>query len=78
MAELDCSFIPVRENDCLIGTITDRDIVVHFIVKGKNPDQTSIHDVISQNIEYCFKSNDLDEAVKHMEEKQIYRLSSTQ
>ncbi|WP_304985081.1 CBS domain-containing protein [Coxiella-like endosymbiont] len=30
MAELDCNFIPVGENDHLIGTIADREILLYI------------------------------------------------
>ena len=35
MAEKDLGFLPVGENDRLIGTITDRDIVVRALAKGQ-------------------------------------------
>lgn len=74
MQELDCGFIPVGENDKLIGAVTDRDIVIRGLAKTKDLEKLTLKDVLSKNIEYCFESDDLDKAVQHMEDKQIHRL----
>lgn len=75
MKELDCGFIPIGENDKLIGAVTDRDIVLRTFAEGKNPNDATLRDVMSKHIEYCFEDDDINEAVKHMEEKQIHRLA---
>jgi CBS domain-containing protein len=41
MAELDAGALPVGEKDHLIGMITDRDIAIHGIAKGKGPESQS-------------------------------------
>ncbi|AIT63452.1 CBS domain protein [Coxiella burnetii str. Namibia] len=74
MKQLDCGFIPVGENDKLIGTVTDRDIVLHAAAQGKDPGNTALRDVMSEGVEYCYENDDLDEATKRMERKQIHRL----
>jgi len=35
MAEEDVGFLPVEENDRLVGIITDRDIVVRCLARGQ-------------------------------------------
>lgn len=74
MQKLDCGFIPVGKDDKLIGTLTDRDIVLRAIAKGKNPESLTIQDVMSKHVEYCFETDDLKKAVNHMQDKQIHRL----
>lgn len=74
MQKLDCGFIPIGENDKLIGAITDRDIVIRTLAKGKDPNKATLRDVMSKHIEYCFEEDDIDKAVQHMEDKQIHRL----
>lgn len=37
MGEIDAGFLPVGENDRLVGTITDRDIAVRAVGAGKGP-----------------------------------------
>ena len=36
MKTLDVGFIPVCENDRLVGTVTDRDIVIRGLAGGKD------------------------------------------
>lgn len=74
MKELDCGFIPVGENDKLIGAVTDRDIVLRSLAEGKDPNKSTLKDVMSEHIEYCFEDEDLDKTIEHMKTKQIHRL----
>jgi CBS domain-containing protein len=74
MRELDCGFMPIGENDKLIGTVTDRDIVIRTLAKGRDPNNATLRDIMSEHIEYCFEEDDLNKAVQHMEDKQIHRL----
>ena len=37
MRRLDIGAIPVRENDRLVGMITDRNIVVRAVAEGRDP-----------------------------------------
>ena len=39
MADLDSGALPVGENDLLIGVITDHDITVRAVVKGRDPEK---------------------------------------
>ena len=38
MADLDSGALPVGENDLLIGVITDHDITVRAVAKGRDPE----------------------------------------
>jgi CBS domain-containing protein len=38
MAELDAGALPVGDKDRLVGMITDRDIAIRAVAKGKSPD----------------------------------------
>lgn len=74
MSKLNFGFIPVGENDKLIGAITDRDLTVRAVAKGKDPTKTTIKEVMSEGIQYCFDSDDLPKAIKKMEELKVRRL----
>lgn len=74
MASHDCGFVPIGENDRLIGAVTDRDITVRAVAKGKDPNKTTLKDVMSKGIQYCFEEDDLNTAAKKMEKLQIRRL----
>lgn len=73
MADIDAGFLPVRENDRLIGIITDRDIAIRAVGTGRGPD-ARIRDVMSQEVRYCFDDEDVDDVLQNMAEQQIRRL----
>lgn len=76
MRELDCGFLPVSSvtGESLSGVITDRDIAVRAVAEGLDPANTSVADVMSKHVDYCFAGDALDSATRHMSEKGIYRL----
>ena len=49
MAELDAGVLPVGVNDRLVGMITDRDIAVRCVAKGKGP-QTKVREIMSEKV----------------------------
>jgi CBS domain-containing protein len=73
MAEVDSGVLPVGENDRLVGMITDRDIALRGVAKGKGPD-TSVRDVMTDHVDYCFDDQDVDEVAKNMGDIKVRRL----
>jgi CBS domain-containing protein len=73
MATVDCGFIPVRENDRLVGTITDRDIAIRAVAEGKGP-ETKVRDVMSKEVKYCFEDEDVGDVARNMADIQVRRL----
>jgi CBS domain-containing protein len=73
MRDADIGFLPVGENDRLVGTLTDRDIAIRAVADGKDPNAT-VRDAMSPNIEYVFEDQDTSEAAQLMSSKQIRRL----
>lgn len=74
MGKDDIGALPVGENDKLIGMVTDRDLVVRGIGGHDDPLQLTARDVMSEPIIYCTANEELDDAVRIMERKQIRRL----
>ncbi len=76
MREEDTGFLPVGENDRLVGTVTDRDLAVKCIAEGMDPNQTKVSHAMSQEdkVVYCFEDQDMEEAAKLMGDKQVHRL----
>lgn len=70
----DIGAMPVGENDRLIGMVTDRDIVMRGVADEKSPTYTTVRQVMSQHIYYCFEDDDLDRAADIMAEHQVHRL----
>ncbi len=73
MAEVDTGVLPVGENDRLVGMITDRDIAIRGVAAGKGPDST-VRDVMSPEVKYCFEDDDTDDVLRNMGEIQVRRL----
>jgi CBS domain-containing protein len=74
MRDLDIGSIPVGENDRLIGMVTDRDIVCRGVANGQDCSKLTARDVMSKGIFYCNDSEDLADASRIMEQKQVRRL----
>ena len=74
MDQEDIGALPVGEDDRLIGMITDRDIVVRGFADKSDPLQLKARDVMSQPIIFCTANEELDDAVRIMERKQVRRL----
>jgi CBS domain-containing protein len=73
MAEADIGALPVGEDDRLIGMITDRDIAIRGIAKGCDR-STTIGEVMSPDIKYCFEDEDIGHVAKNMGNIQVRRL----
>lgn len=74
MRDADVGFLPVGENDRLVGTLTDRDIAIRAVADGKDPNSAKVRDAMSSGTEYVFEDQDSSEAAQMMSEKQIRRL----
>lgn len=74
MKSHDCGFLPVGENDRLIGSITDRDITVRAIAEGKDPKNTAVRDAMTSKIYYCFDDQDVAEVCRNMGDIKVRRL----
>jgi CBS domain-containing protein len=74
MRDGDFGLLPVGENDRLVGTLSDRDIVVAAVAEGKDPNSTAVRDAMSEGIAYCFEDQSVDEAAEVMRKRQIRRL----
>jgi len=75
MREQDTGFLPVGENDRLVGTLTDRDIAIRAVYEGKDPNTAKVREAMSEHIVYCFDDADTAEAARLMADKQIRRLA---
>jgi CBS domain-containing protein len=74
MKTLDIGAIPVGENDRLIGMVTDRDIACRAVANGRDTSKLTAKDVMSKGIVYCRDHEELGDALRIMETKQIRRL----
>ena len=74
MRDLDVGAIPIGEHDRLIGMVTDRDIAIRVVAAGKDAGKLTARDVMSKGIVFCRDTEDVEDAVRIMEQKRIRRL----
>lgn len=74
MAEEDVGFLPVGENDRVVGMITDRDIAVRAVAAGRDPKTTRVREVMTDRVLYCFEDEDVEMAAESMGRELVRRL----
>jgi CBS domain-containing protein len=75
MVEADCGEIPVTDgSNRLIGVITDRDIVVRVVAKGKNPSAVTASQCMTEPVVVVNEDTKLEDVLSVMEENQIRRV----
>lgn len=75
MKAIDVGPLPVCENDHLVGMVTDRDIVVRAVAQGHNPRMEKVCDVMTRDVACCTEDQDIEQAARLMNHKQIRRLA---
>lgn len=74
MEELDIGAIPVCDGQRLVGMVSDRDIVLRAVAHNRPADQTSLSEVMSPDVCWCFDDDTIDAATQKMQEAQIRRI----
>ena len=74
MKNEDIGALPIGENDRLIGMVTDRDIAIRAVAEDRDPSSTTVRDVMSEKIYYCFEDDDIEDAARCMAENRVRRL----
>lgn len=70
----DIGAVPVLEGEQLSGMVTDRDIVIRAIAKGKNPGGMPVREIFSREVVTVGPDDDLSDAVQLMANHQVRRL----
>ena len=73
MKKQDIGGIPIYKNARPVGFVTDRDIVVACVASGHSPDDP-ISLAMSRDVISVYENQEITEAIKLMEQKQISRL----
>ena len=73
MRDGDFGMLPVGEDDRMIGTISDRDIVIRAIAEGMDTN-TKVRDVMTKGIAWAYEDETVEQAVRIMSERQVRRL----
>ena len=73
MRDGDFGMLPVGEDDRMICTISDRDIVIRAIAEGMDTN-TKVRDVMTKGIAWAYEDETVEQAARIMSESQVRRL----
>jgi CBS domain-containing protein len=74
MEQQSIGMVPVSENERVIGTITDRDIVIRAVAQGGDINTLTARHAMTEGVETLYEDDGVDEAARVMGDKQIRRL----
>ena len=74
MKTLDVGFLPVCENDRLVGAITDRDIVIRALTGRQDITTLKTSDIMTKDVHFRYEEDDVKEVAERMREKNVRRI----
>jgi CBS domain-containing protein len=74
MRDRDIGFLPICENDRLVGAVTDRDITVRSVAQGRDPWVTPVREIMTPQVLYCYEDDDVHKVGHHMQEQEVRRM----
>lgn len=74
MRNVDCGVLPVGTEDRLKGMITDRDIVIRAVAKGKDTTKEKVSDYMTHDVHFCRENDTLEQAADLMHKHNVSRL----
>ena len=74
MKRLDVAPLPVCDGKRVLGMVTDRDITIRAVAEGRDPKATTVQEVMTDEVIYCYEDQDAEDATRLMAEKQVRRL----
>jgi CBS domain-containing protein len=74
MRDMDIGFLPVCENDKIVGTVTDRDITIRSVAQGRDPRLAPVSEVMTQTVFHCYDDEDVEAIARSMQDSEIRRM----
>jgi CBS domain-containing protein len=74
MSAIDCGVLPVGDEDNVQGIITDRDIVIRALAKGKDPAKETVQTHMTTEVYRCKEGDTLKQAAEQMQKHKVSRL----
>lgn len=74
MATEDVGSLPILDGEQLAGMVTDRDIVIRAVAKGKDTNSMRVREVASRDLVTVHADDDLSNALQLMASHQVRRL----
>ncbi|MBV8187694.1 MAG: CBS domain-containing protein [Alphaproteobacteria bacterium] len=75
MEALGVGSLPVCQDRRLLGTLTDRDIVVRGVATGRSPVEMLVRECMSEDISWAYEDEDAGEMLERMKVLQVRRLA---
>jgi len=66
--------LPVVKENRIVGVISGQDIIFRCIAEDRNPQKTPISEVMTTELACCSEDENIEEAARIMEDRQIHRL----
>jgi len=66
--------LPVRDQDKLVGMLSDRDIVLNSTAAGQNPTSATVRDAMHKSVLYVFEDDDVDDVAQNMASNKVRRM----
>jgi len=73
----DVGSLPVcesRSSRKLVGIVTDRDLTIHVVAEGRDPNGATVADVMTRNPLACHPDDDFEKALHAMQTQQVRRI----
>ncbi len=74
MAEVDAGALPVGGPEALCGMLTDRDVLIRVVARGRDPEATRVEEVMSSDVLTCRADDGIADIVVVMRTRQVRRL----
>jgi CBS-domain-containing membrane protein len=75
MAECDCGALPVVDRGGrLIGMVTDRDITVRLVARGRDTRRARVEDCMTDEVFSCHIFDSVEDCMQEMSRHQVRRL----
>ena len=74
MEQASCGILPIGEAKHVVGVVTDRDIIVRALAKGKDLITTKVIEVMTPKPLYCYEDENLQDVLVRMEQHNIRRI----
>jgi CBS domain-containing protein len=74
MDELNVGALPVCQAGKLLGMVTDRDITVRAVARGRADAGTTLSDVMSGHVSWCYEDQPVEQVLQQMSDWQIRRV----
>ena len=74
MDELELGALPVCRGSELVGMVTDRDITTRAVARGRADAGTTVSDVMSEHVSWCYEDQSVEQVLQQMADWQIRRV----